>query len=100
MPRPPRALSQAILNSLDKRPKLRYTLTKKGAKLLEKGETVYSSELDSLVEAIDANNGQPVSLLSWNQFSGKPVRNVALKELVTSQTISIVSRGRFSFATR
>ena len=99
MSRPARKLSPEILRTLDKRAKLRYTLTSRGVKAFETGETEHSQVLDSLVEAIQANNKQPVSLLTWKRFhQPKDITNRPLKELVESRLIRIVSRGKFTMA--
>ncbi len=101
MPRPPRRLSPRILNTLAQRPKLRYTLTSKGAKALESGDVAHEDALSSLVEAIDSNNGQPVPLATWKKFhEPKRVTNDMLKDSVTNQIISLVSRSKFTFAER
>ena len=99
MPRPARKLSAGIINTLGDRPRLRYTLTKKGQKALESGDTPHGAVLDNLVEAIQANNKQPVSLITWKKFHapGK-INSPTLKDLVQRREISIVSRGKFGFA--
>jgi len=100
MPRPPRKLSQAILNTLDRRPKLRYTLTHKGAKLHTRGELEGDLEevVDSLTEAIEANNGQPVSYKTWKEFhKPKKLNNTELRKLTSDQVISLISRSKGAF---
>ena len=97
MTRPARKFSPAILNTLVNRPKLRYTLTSKGSKDLEKGETEHAALLDSLVEAIQANNKQPVSLQTWRRFHApNKITNPPLKDLVETRQVRIVSRGKFT----
>ncbi len=99
MSRPPRKISSAILRSLDRRPKLRYTLTSKGSKSFESGETPYPELLDSLTDAIEANNKQPVSLQTWRKFhSPGKISNAPLRQLVEDGVLRLVSRGKFTFA--
>jgi hypothetical protein len=99
MSRPARKISGIVLRSLIARPKLRYTLTKKGSRAVEAGGSPAPDLLDSLIAAIQANNKQPVSLATWRKFHApKRVPNDALRLLVTGRFISIVSRGKFSFA--
>ena len=100
MPRPPRVFSQQILSTLTSRPRLRFTLTSKGVGAFEKGTgTNFEEELDSLVAGIDANNKQPISILTWTQFH-KPRRltNSPIRSLVEEKLIRIVSRSKFSAA--
>ena len=100
MPRPPRKLSESILKTLDKRPKLRYTLTSKGLKLHTRGELTGGLEsiVDSLTEGIEANNGQPISFKTWGRFyKPKIIKNAELKELVETQIVSVISRSKGAF---
>jgi hypothetical protein len=98
MPRPPRKLSGEILSTLTQRPKLRFTLTQKGVKAFEAGESGHQSELDSLVDAIDANNKQPVSMQTWKQFhKPKQLTNPSVRNLVQDRFITIIARSKFSF---
>ncbi len=100
MSRPPRKISSAILATLDRRPKLRYTLTSRGSKAFESGETAYSELVEALVEAIQANNKQPVSLTTWRKFYlPKKIPNAPIRALVEDRLIRIVSRGKFTMAT-
>ena len=101
MTRPARKISLTILNTLDRRPKLRYTLTSKGVKAYEEGEAGGNEAyMDSLIEAIQANNRQPVSLTTWRRFHDpKKITNAPIKDLVQDRLIRIVSRGKFTFAT-
>ena len=100
MPRPPRVFSQQILNTLTSRPRLRFTLTSKGVSAFEKGTgTNFELELDSLVAAIDANNKQPISILTWTRFhQPKKLKNTPIKSLIEDRLIRIVSRSKFSAA--
>ena len=99
MTRPARKIFSQVLGSLISRPKLRYTLTKKGEKALESGETGYTDLLDSLVEAIQANNKQPISMQTWRKFYlPKKIANGPVRDLVETRMISLVSRGKYSFA--
>ncbi len=101
MPRPPRKLSGTILRTLDKRPKLRYSLTSKGSKVHSRGELAGMAEdlIESLIEGIDANNSQPVSLQTWKRFhSPKKIEAGPLRTLVSDGLVSIVSRSKGSFA--
>ena len=99
MPRPARPISERVLSTLIRRPKLRYTISKKGQKAAISGDSINAELLDSLIEAIEANNNQPVSLTTWLKFHGKKnVKNESIRSLVRGREISIVSRGKFSFA--
>ena len=101
MTRPPRKISLGILNTLDRRPRLRYTLTSKGVKAYEMGEAGGNEQyMESLVEAIGANNKQPVSLMTWRRFHHpKKITNQPIKDLIQDRFIRIVSRGKFTFGT-
>ncbi|KKN29841.1 hypothetical protein LCGC14_0840090 [marine sediment metagenome] len=101
MPRPPRPLSAQILATLDKRPKLRYTITSKGNKAFTRGDSPDDVLLSSLIEALDANNDQPVSLQTWREFhKPKGITNSPLRALVVGGFVSVVSRSKVAFAVR
>ena len=97
MARPPKQFSQAILSTLTKRPRLRYTLTSKGANNLEKGEVgTGEAELEDLVRAMEANNKQPVSMATWRVFHKDQLRNAVVRSLVESRQITIIARSKTS----
>jgi len=98
LPRPPRKISERVLSTLINRPKLRYTITSKGQKAAESGTSPQPELMDNLIEAIQANNKQPVSLTTWIKFHGKKPTNDQIRRLVKDREITIVSRGKFSFA--
>ena len=101
-----KGLGAHLLNSLISRPYLRYTLTKRGQKVLERGTEDYTdlphnveNLLDSLIEAVQANNKQPISLITWKKFHApKKVTNNELKGLVTFGIVKVLSRGKYSSA--
>ncbi len=99
MPRPPKKFSPAILRTLTSRPKLRYTLTAKGAKALRQGELgTGEDEVEDLVQAMEANNKQPVSMATWQVFRGRnsPLRNNVVRGLVEDRFITIIARSKTS----
>ena len=99
MPRPAKQFSAAILRTLTSRPRLRYTLTSKGAKALERGDIgAGEDEVEDLVRAMEANNKQPVSMATWRVFRGKgnPLRNNVVRGLVEDRFITIIARSKTS----
>ena len=101
MPRPPKKFAPAILRTLTQRPRLRYTLTSKGAKALERGDIpTGEDELEDLVRAMEANNKQPVSMATWQVFRGKnkPLKNNVVRDLVEERFITIIARSKTSSA--